>query len=859
MINKKIICIIIITIFLINLIPSANSDDKIHLEKNEENKIEKKFITVEKIDDVWWFVNSNGEKFYSNTMTGTAPSPFYYGDTSSWLDDLDELLEDIGINTVTTSHESLTKKYYYIMRFRFKHFSITKNDGWNHNRFPDVFDPWWREQVKNATQKYAAPLKDDPLLLGYYTDNEMKWGPDIVDTLTILEVYMSAEKNTPGKQELIRFLKDKQYNNDITLFNLVWNMDLNSFKDLENHKEFGIQQAWRLRSLIKPEKNKIYDIYPKYKQKPDLMKQAESDIRSFSSHVAETYYNVTDFYLNKADPNHLNLGSRFHLHGVPEEVLVECGKYVDVISLNYYRTNRLMFDPPNYYTCKLYGCVTLENWMQKYYDITQKPLFIPEWNMRYKDRIIPIMTDDAIFVEGRTKKLRANNYKWYAKNCLERPYMVGDSWFCLRSKGFGFECNRGFIDIFDQQDEELIKSMRKICTNSEKIHEKSSKNLMINNINQELTFDIIIKNINPKKFEKKGETQIKYDDKYLKDNSIIRYNTVEKNYDEKNTLYVDDNSSFPGDGSKNWPYSKIGFAIENATNGDTIRVYDGDYFEKIIIDKPLSIIGNGSSSTTIYGIFQDFIFTSMNRHEINNNVITIESDDVKINGLNITTAVGNYIGSSGGKYACIGINIYNSNNCYIENNVFDNLGLGVFGRDLGKGIIVRKCSRINIKNNDFKKNDISVDSSEDIEIYNNSMNFIWLSQSKKCKIINNFISFSRYGISLIYSDDNLLEGNTIYKCGRRGLFLKNSNNNLIKENNFMGERNKINDFVSSLDSIRDYIYYISATYLNSKGNKWTGNYWEEGRIIPKIIIGRYGNDGLFPVLNIDWNPADKKL
>ena len=58
-----------------------------------------------------------------------------------------------------------------------------------------------------------------------------------------------------------------------------------------------------------------------------------------------------------------------------------------------------------------------------------------------------------------------------------------------------------------------------------------------------------------------------------------------------NTLYV-------GSGQT---YSGIQAAIDAANSGDTIRVYDGTYLENVIVDKTLSLIGNGTTKTIIDG------------------------------------------------------------------------------------------------------------------------------------------------------------------------------------------------------------------------------------------------------------------
>jgi len=90
-------------------------------------------------------------------------------------------------------------------------------------------------------------------------------------------------------------------------------------------------------------------------------------------------------------------------------------------------------------------------------------------------------------------------------------------------------------------------------------------------------------------------------------------------------IFVDDDNSGYEDGSLQYPFNTIQEAIEEAGNGSIIRVFEGTYYESIRIDKPLTIIGNGTN-TVIDGPSR--------------NAVTIISDDVELSKLFIYTPTG---------------------------------------------------------------------------------------------------------------------------------------------------------------------------------------------------------------------------
>jgi len=71
---------------------------------------------------------------------------------------------------------------------------------------------------------------------------------------------------------------------------------------------------------------------------------------------------------------------------------------------------------------------------------------------------------------------------------------------------------------------------------------------------------------------------------------------------DPNTIYVDDdNSAGPWDGTQEHPYQNITSALENASDNDTIYVYNGTYYENVGVNKAVSLVGENKRTTIIDG------------------------------------------------------------------------------------------------------------------------------------------------------------------------------------------------------------------------------------------------------------------
>ncbi|MCK4613222.1 MAG: right-handed parallel beta-helix repeat-containing protein, partial [Thermoplasmata archaeon] len=216
------------------------------------------------------------------------------------------------------------------------------------------------------------------------------------------------------------------------------------------------------------------------------------------------------------------------------------------------------------------------------------------------------------------------------------------------------------------------------------------------------------------------------------------------------TITVDD------DGPAN--YSKIQDAINNATEGDTILVKEGTYHENVIVNKTVSLIGNGSANTTIDGGGKG-------------DIVKITADWVNVSGFRVIN------GSAG-------IKMESNHNKVFENNCSSNNNYGIYLYEFSNNntLINNTCS-----NNDFGiylyKSNYNTLSNNTCS--NNHDHGIWIqSYSDNNTLTNNTCnSNSLIGISVEDSNNTTITNNTCSSNNRYGIYIRDSHNNTISNNN----------------------------------------------------------------------------
>ncbi len=231
-------------------------------------------------------------------------------------------------------------------------------------------------------------------------------------------------------------------------------------------------------------------------------------------------------------------------------------------------------------------------------------------------------------------------------------------------------------------------------------------------------------------------------------------------------VYVDDNGDdTTGDGTSAIPWKTIGYAVSQASDGDTIIVMDGKYTENIEIDKQLTIKSDhGAESTTVTAA------------DPSKNVLSVKADNVTIDGLTIT-------GST--EIPMAGIYLLYSGNSRIVNNICSGNANGIY---------LDYSDNISVSNNTLSDNThgIYIYSSEDVTVSNNTCsdntNGIYIYNSKDVTVSDNSCNTNVYGLLIKESTRIAITGNT---CSENGVGIKvylslevNISNNTCEDNDY---------------------------------------------------------------------------
>lgn len=400
------------------------------------------FRTMQR-DGIWWLVDPDGHLFISKGVNhisfhgdhcpALGYSPYHrnvlakYGNEENWAQETVKRLKAWGFNTIGAwSSASL---------FRFMPYTIILNMGaragadWLQGTFPDVFDPKFRQVLDDIAAKECAPRRGDPLLVGYFLDNELRWGPDWRSPRHLLDDYLlSLPPSAPGKKALLDFFR-KRYPH-IEDFNKAWGLNLPNWDTL----------------------TKLTELPPAPTEAAE--KQRLADRLDFLRLIAREYFRACHDAIRRHDPNHLILGVRFAGYAL-RPVVEASGEFVDVVSFNIYT-----FEPP-------------VNVLEELHQITRKPVMITEFSFKAMDSGLPNTKGAGQPVP--TQKDRADHFERFVTSLMKLPYCVGYHWFQwsdqpAQGRFDGENSNFGLVKENDEPWELLTQRMTEVNRRIEMIH-----------------------------------------------------------------------------------------------------------------------------------------------------------------------------------------------------------------------------------------------------------------------------------------------------------------------------------------------------------------------------------------------------
>jgi hypothetical protein len=266
------------------------------------------FFRVKKASDGrWWFIDPEGYRFLHVGIAGVYQgiekiaadtTREKFSTTRAWADFTLGLLRENHFNGLGgwTEREAVAdhpKVLPYSVSLDFvgdfgRFLEITHvNPGQTGyiNEVPPIFHPDFPAWCEKMAERKVSALKDDPMLIGFFSDNEIPLRREMLDRSLELDPAIVAV--APLREAAVAWLRERK-GPDASL----------SVADL-----------------------------------------TDDDRSAFLVAACERYFSNVAAALRKYDPNHLYLGTRFHgrVTQIPE-VFRAAGRHVDVVSVNLYHT-----------------------------------------------------------------------------------------------------------------------------------------------------------------------------------------------------------------------------------------------------------------------------------------------------------------------------------------------------------------------------------------------------------------------------------------------------------------------------------------------------------------------------------------
>ncbi|MEM9282754.1 MAG: hypothetical protein AAGA96_13080 [Verrucomicrobiota bacterium] len=410
------------------------------------------FVHLKKINDVWWLVDGNGERFVSTGMNHIqanirfAPHNKEYWaekfgenilvdgrfnsnaipEIHNWMAQVAKDHDDFGFNTIPFHRQlNIPDEYFeelgifYLGKIKTGviHADRVKQLSPN-GKFPDVFSDAFRNRADAIAKDYCGKHRDNKYLLGYsYEDlpsyeyqmhkqahrrnkKDFAYHPWVADII-------NREGPTKGKRVWLNILKENYSSPKEVAAN--YNLELETWEDtmsVSQWPEANDKEKW-------------------------LVDQEE-----MSKRIVDNWHRINREVILKYDPNHLIFGDKIFCHGAghPDWVFEIVGKYVDVLLIQDFE----FFKPSHVEKLK------------RFHRLSQKPVLNGDASFGYA--VEEQEASKGVQVESHAAV--GEEYATYLKGIMNLPFMVGwhncgylEQWAGGRLDNTGKQ-QTGFFDPF---------------------------------------------------------------------------------------------------------------------------------------------------------------------------------------------------------------------------------------------------------------------------------------------------------------------------------------------------------------------------------------------------------------------------
>lgn len=392
------------------------------------------FFRTEKINDKWWFVDPDGNVFWSLGANSVGSS----GETK--VAGREDLFPEVHRNQPSVRHyeqnlklkhgeEDWNKKHVDLVVARMFDWGLNTVGAWSiremtvtqrvpytlivHTdmqglgsveKIPDPYSNAFKNSLENRLSEFAANHSNSPWLLGIFIDNELDWQGGAA----LVEEIIKSPRGTPARAALVKFLKERYGN--VAGLNKAWDSNFENLVKIQpRHGKLGA-------------------------------KAYQNDLNDFLTIFADEYFSVCRAAMDKHFPNHLYLGCRFHVFN--PTITKAASRYCDVISTNIYQHSLDGF--------------SIETEIDR-------PWIISEFHFGIQDYgSLGVGLTWAADARNQVDVVQA-----YLSEALAHPNFVGAHWFAWANQDVtgrkdGENFGVGLVTVVDRPVETLTNAMREV-------------------------------------------------------------------------------------------------------------------------------------------------------------------------------------------------------------------------------------------------------------------------------------------------------------------------------------------------------------------------------------------------------------